>query len=67
MVVRHTGNITAEYGHLSGTRLSADDWVQSGDTVGWMQETESQDAPLLFFAIMKDKTYIDPAEVVSFD
>ncbi|WP_054942701.1 M23 family metallopeptidase [Paenibacillus ihuae] len=67
VVVRHTGNITAEYGHLSGTRLSADDWVQSGDTVGWMQDTENQAAPLLFFAIMKDKTYIDPAEVVSFD
>ncbi|MNC08499.1 Stage IV sporulation protein FB [compost metagenome] len=67
VVVRHTGSITAEYGHLSGTRLSADDWVQSGDTVGWMQETENQAAPLLFFAIMKDKTYIDPAEVVSFD
>ena len=67
VVIRHTGSLTAEYGHLSGTRLSADDWVQSGDTVGWMQETESKSAPLLFFAIMKDKTYIDPAEVVSFD
>ncbi|MDF9844001.1 MULTISPECIES: M23 family metallopeptidase [unclassified Paenibacillus] len=66
IVIRHTGGLTAEYGHLSGTRLSADDWVESGDTVGWMQETESG-APLLFFAVMKDKTYIDPAEVVSFD
>lgn len=66
IVIRHTGSLTAEYGHLSGTRLSADDWVESGDTVGWMQETESG-APLLFFAVMKDKTYIDPAEVVSFD
>ncbi|MBY0014636.1 M23 family metallopeptidase [Paenibacillus typhae] len=66
IVIRHTGSLTAEYGHLSGTRLSADDWVESGDTVGWMQETDSG-APLLFFAVMKDKTYIDPAEVVSFD
>lgn len=66
IVIRHTGSLTAEYGHLSGTRLSADDWVESGDTIGWMQETESG-APLLFFAVMKDKTYIDPAEVVSFD
>lgn len=67
VVIRHTGSLTAEYGHLSGTGLSADDWVQSGDTVGWMQETETLTDPLLFFAIMKDKTYIDPAEVVSFD
>jgi stage IV sporulation protein FA len=67
VVIRHTGSLTAEYGHLSGTRLSADDWVQSGDTVGWMQEKESSAAPLLFFAIIKDKTYIDPSEVVSFD
>ncbi|MBW4084712.1 M23 family metallopeptidase [Paenibacillus sp. S150] len=67
ITVRHTGDLTAEYGHLSGTKLAADDWVQSGDAVGWLQETESASVPLLFFAIMKDKTYIDPAEVVSFD
>lgn len=67
VVVRHTGSLTAEYGHLSGTRLAADDWVRSGDTVGWMQGTEDAAVPLLFFAVMRDKTYIDPAEVVSFD
>lgn len=48
VVIRHTGSLTAEYGHLSGTRLSADDWVESGDPVGWLQETESTAAPLLF-------------------
>lgn len=67
ITVRHTGNITAEYGHLSGTRLAVDDWVQSGDAVGWIQGTEDAQIPMLFFAIMKDKSYIDPAEVVSFD
>lgn len=67
IVVRHTGSLTAEYGHLSGTKLAADDWVQSGDTVGWMQARDDSGVPLLFFAIMKDKTYIDPAEVVSFE
>ncbi|MGN7763221.1 peptidoglycan DD-metalloendopeptidase family protein [Paenibacillus sp. 22594] len=67
ITVRHTGDVTAEYGHLSGTKLAADDWVQSGDTIGWLQEQENASVPLLFFAIMKDKTYIDPAEVVSFD
>ncbi|WNS43593.1 M23 family metallopeptidase [Paenibacillus sp. MMS20-IR301] len=67
ITVRHTGDITAEYGHLSGTRLAVDDWVQSGDPVGWLQGTEDAQVPLLFFAIMKDKSYIDPAEVVSFD
>lgn len=67
ITVRHTGDITAEYGHLSGTRLAADDWVQSGDNIGWLQGTEKSVVPLLFFAVMKDKTYIDPAEVVSFD
>ncbi|MEK3837697.1 M23 family metallopeptidase [Paenibacillus sp. FSL R7-0128] len=67
ITVRHTGEITAEYGHLSGTRLAVDDWVQSGDEIGWIQGTEDARVPLLFFAVMKDKTYIDPAEVVSFD
>ncbi|KAI7262208.1 hypothetical protein KC345_g9500 [Hortaea werneckii] len=67
ITVRHTGDVTAEYGHLSGTRLAVDDWVQSGDAVGWIQGTEDTQVPLLFFAIMKDKSYIDPAEVVSFD
>jgi stage IV sporulation protein FA len=67
ITVRHTGNVTAEYGHLSGTRLAVDDWVQSGDAVGWLQGTDNAQVPLLFFAIMKDKSYIDPSEVVSFD
>ncbi|MFD1904597.1 hypothetical protein ACFSQ7_11805 [Paenibacillus rhizoplanae] len=51
---------------MSGTRLAVDDWVQSGDEIGWIQGTEDARVPLLF-AIMKDKSYIDPAEVVSFD
>lgn len=67
ITVRHTGGITAEYGHLSGTKLEVDDWIQSGDTIGWMVETEESTDPLLFFSVMKDKTYIDPTEVVSFD
>lgn len=41
--------------------------MQSGDEIGWIQGTEDARVPLLFFAVMKDKTYIDPAEVVSFD
>lgn len=67
ITVRHSGSITAEYGHLSGTKLEIDDWVQGGDTVGWMVGTEASTVPMLFFAVMKDKTYIDPTEVVSFD
>ncbi|WP_162551121.1 M23 family metallopeptidase [Paenibacillus tepidiphilus] len=67
VTIRHGGDLTAEYGHLSGTRLAADDWVESGDAVGWLQQTEGLDVPLLFFAVLKDNTYIDPAEVVSFD
>ncbi|WP_410514327.1 M23 family metallopeptidase [Paenibacillus sp. BR2-3] len=67
IMVRHTGNLTAEYGHISGTKLEVDDWVQSGDTLGWLQQQDSSSQPLLFFAVMKDKTYIDPAEVIAFD
>lgn len=67
IVVRHTGDITAEYGHLSGTKLEVDDWVQSGDTVGWLLQPDSAPLPMVFFAVMKDKSYIDPADVISFD
>lgn len=67
VTVRHTGGLSAEYGHLSGTRLAADDWVQSGDEVGWIQGAGEAERPLLYLAMMKDKSYIDPAEVVSFD
>lgn len=48
VTVRHTGSVTAEYGHLSGTKLAVDDWIQSGDTVGWMQETKDAETGLLF-------------------
>ncbi|MBT2290497.1 M23 family metallopeptidase [Paenibacillus albidus] len=67
ITVRHTGSMTAEYGHLSGTKLKADDWVQSGEAVGWMLAEEDSPLPTLFFAVMHDKAYIDPADVISFD
>jgi stage IV sporulation protein FA len=67
VTVRHTGKLTAEYGHLSGTRLKADDWLESGEAVGWMVDPGTEPESMFFFAVMKDKTYIDPAEVVSFD
>lgn len=65
--VQHSGHITAEYGHLSGTKLAIDDWVQSGDSIGWLMGQETNQTATLFFALLKDKTYIDPTEVVSFD
>ncbi|WP_312151184.1 M23 family metallopeptidase [Paenibacillus odorifer] len=67
IAVQHSGGVTAEYGHLSGTKLEVDDWVQSGDSLGWMMEKDVSSASTLFFAVIKDKTYIDPTEVVSFD
>lgn len=67
VIVRHTGNVTAEYGHLSGTKLEVDDWLQSGDSVGWLLQEDPTSMPMLFFAVMKDKAYIDPSEVISFD
>ncbi|WP_379130858.1 peptidoglycan DD-metalloendopeptidase family protein [Paenibacillus sp. sgz500958] len=67
ITVRHSGDLTAEYGHLSGTKLEVDDWVQTGDTVGWLMQPDSGALPNFFFALMKDRTYIDPAEVITFD
>ncbi|WP_025688054.1 M23 family metallopeptidase [Paenibacillus zanthoxyli] len=67
VTVQHSGGITAEYGHLNGTKLKADDWVQSGGTVGWMEETSASSPKLLYFAVMRDKAYIDPAEEIGFD
>lgn len=66
IAVQHSGGITAEYGHLSGTKLEVDEWVQSGDALGWMGNDLSS-ASRLYFAVIKDKSYIDPSEVVSFD
>ena len=65
--VRHSGNITADYGHLNGTKLEVDDWVQGGDTIGWLLQQDSSSLPTLFFAVMKDTTYIDPTEVIAID
>lgn len=38
IAVQHSGGITAEYGHLNGTKLEIDDWIQSGDELRWMLE-----------------------------
>ncbi|MNM34001.1 Stage IV sporulation protein FA [compost metagenome] len=67
VTVQHTGGLTAEYGHLSGTKLKANDWLESGNTVGWLQEPAGSSASLLYFSLMKDKKYVDPTEEITFD
>ncbi|MBY9079384.1 peptidoglycan DD-metalloendopeptidase family protein [Paenibacillus sp. HN-1] len=67
VAIQHTGGLTAEYGHLSGTKLKANDWLESGDTVGWLQEPAGASANLLYFSLMKDKKYVDPTEEITFD
>lgn len=63
VTIRHSGSITAEYGHLEGTVLKQNDWVEAGDAVGWLNGEEGP----LYFAVKSGETYIDPAEVIAFD
>ncbi|KAA9000409.1 M23 family metallopeptidase [Paenibacillus spiritus] len=67
VTVQHSGGLEAEYGHLTGTVLKADDWLQEGEAVGWLEERPGEAKPLLYFALKQGPTYIDPSDEIAFD
>lgn len=67
VTIQHTGKMVATYGHLTGTKLQKNDWVEGGDTIGQVQAVAGEESPTLFFSMKKDGDYVDPADVIPFD
>lgn len=67
LTVQHAGGYRSTYGLLQGTKWEVGDWVKAGDIIGTVQENAGSSKDKLFFSVMKDQQYVNPAGVVSFD
>ena len=67
VVIQHSGGYESIYGRLSEVNVAKGDWLESGDTLGNISDTEHQGSDSLYFAMKKNGTYVDPTEVVPLD
>lgn len=67
VVIRHAGGKMTVYGRLGSVDVEPDDWVEAGDRIGALPETEDGSRSLLYFAVRVDGRYVDPADVVPLD
>lgn len=67
VVIRHAGKRMTVYGRLKSVFVAPDDWVEAGDRIGVLPETEDGSRSLLYFAVRIDGRYVDPADVVPLD
>jgi len=66
VTIQHPGGYRSTYGRLQPVRWVEGDWLEAGDYIG-LAASDGAGGGMVYFALMKDKRYIDPAEVVSFD
>lgn len=67
IVIQHAGGLQTTYGQLQQVKWERNDWIQSGETVGTVAKDSASGRGSLYFAVMKDKDYVNPADVVKFD
>lgn len=67
VIIQHANQLKSIYANLAESPLQEDDWVEGGSVIGTALVDEQYQTPLLFFSVMKEEAYIDPAEVVTFD
>lgn len=65
--IRHPNGVQSIYGWLEQPRVKVNDWVIGGETIGYAGMNERKGTGLLYYSIKADKTYVNPADVVTFD
>lgn len=65
VLIRHAGNKTTTYAHLSSTTVDKYDHVKQGDIIGYVGSTGNVRDPQLHFAVRSGKDAVDPLKYVS--
>jgi stage IV sporulation protein FA len=63
VVIRHADGVETVYGLLGEIHVKADDWVEAGQMIGLVRPSVS--GGLVYFAVKKGKSFVDPADVVA--
>ncbi|MFD2670479.1 peptidoglycan DD-metalloendopeptidase family protein [Marinicrinis sediminis] len=65
LIIQHANQLHSVYGHFTADVYKKDDWIEGGEQIGTIDRQQEQNG--LFFAIVKQETYLDPLDVVAFD
>lgn len=65
IVIQHSQKVRSVYGHLDRMEKKKNDWVEAGETIAMTYGNKKSSD--LYFAIKKDDSYMNPAEVLPFD
>jgi stage IV sporulation protein FA len=66
LTIQHAGGYRTTYSGLEPGKWEKNDWVNAGDTIG-LTAPGTDGAGKLSFSVMKDGSYVNPMDVVSFD
>ncbi|WP_051251186.1 M23 family metallopeptidase [Paenibacillus harenae] len=67
IVIQHANGRVSIYGKLGQSEVKANDWVEAGDRIGYLQTAEGSEPSLLYFAVKENDRYIDPVDVIPLD
>ncbi len=65
VIIKHAGDKSTTYAHLSQSTVDKYDRVKQGDIIGYVGSTGNTKKPQLFFAVRDGKDAIDPKKVVN--
>lgn len=65
ILIKHSGNRTTTYAHLSRTKVDKYDRVNRGDVIGYAGSTGDVKTPQLFFSLHKGKEVVNPMDYMS--
>jgi stage IV sporulation protein FA len=66
VVIRHPGGVETVYGYLGEIRVAKDDWVKAGSAIALVTPADGRNkGGLVYFAVKKGNSFIDPADVVA--
>jgi len=68
IIVQHPNRVLSVYGGLGKSSVKPNDWVEIGQRLGQLDDSKDVlTEGVLYFAVQRNGSTIDPAEVVSFD
>lgn len=65
IIIQHANGVETWYGWLEEMKVKEKDWVQKGKEIGTVKKMENQS--FFYFAIRKNKEFINPVSVIPFD
>jgi stage IV sporulation protein FA len=64
--IQHANHMLTEYGNIAELQVKENEWIKGGEVIGLLAGSDDT-TPHLYFAVMKNGQYVNPAEVIPID